>query len=78
VVKLYSIGEIANITGYATETIRRLERDYGLIKPKRIGRNRVYTTKDLSKIQRWRKVQPQNKVLVRVRHAVKRSQGKRR
>lgn len=51
--RFFSIGEVARETGYATETIRRLEQQ-NLVRPARVGAQRIYTETDIATIKRWR------------------------
>jgi DNA-binding transcriptional MerR regulator len=46
---LYSVGELGAALGVSTRTIRFYE-DKGLISPKRVGNNRVYTQRDRARM----------------------------
>jgi DNA-binding transcriptional MerR regulator len=53
----FSIGEVAREVGYSTETIRRLERKHRLVRPERVGGQRVFNDEDVAKIRRWKQAQ---------------------
>jgi DNA-binding transcriptional MerR regulator len=46
---LYSVGELGEALGVSTRTIRFYE-DKGLIAPRRVGNNRVYTQRDRARM----------------------------